>query len=140
MTISEITQRSAPDYAEQFSALKKEFPQNSKWYSTFDGSSQCAGWARLAFFRIHGYEFWVNNPGGNTVIKITDPNYIYTGLKVGDLVRYRNNGHSVIIMALHGDTVEVCDCNSDYACTVKYGTIMTRDHLAATFTHAYTMA
>ena len=122
-----------------FEAIKKEFPDGSHWYGCFDDSYQCAGWARKVFYEYHGYEYWVNNPGGNTVIKKTNSSYIYNGLKVGDLVRYKNDGHSVIITGIDGNYVYIADCNSDWNGIIRWDYRMSRDTLANTFTHAYTI-
>ena len=114
--------------------LKAKYPHNSKWYDTFDGSKECSGFARLLCYEAYDSEYYINNNGNWK--KITDPNYIDNGLKAGDLVRYKNDGHSVFITGVYSNTVSIADCNSDNACTVKWRDI-DKSALKNSFTHAY---
>lgn len=115
--------------------LQAKYPDGSKWYGTFDGSIQCAGFARLLCYEAYGSEYYLNNADGKW-IKYTDSSYIDNGLKSGDLVRYNYNGHSVWIVAVNGESVSIADCNSDWACTVRWRTV-TKASLKNGFTHAY---
>lgn len=44
--------------------LQAKYPNGSKWTSSFNGSWQCAGFARLMCYEAYGSEYFVNN-GGN---------------------------------------------------------------------------
>ena len=39
-------------------------------------------------------------------------------LKAGDAIRYKNNGHSIWVTAVNGDTITYADCNSDRQCKI----------------------
>ncbi len=56
-------------------------------------------------------------------------------LKAGDIVRYKNNGHSIFIIGVSGDTVTYADCNSDLHCKIKWDQTTTKASLKATFTY-----
>lgn len=117
------------------SQLKEKYPAGSKWNGSFDGSIQCAGFARLLCYEAYGSEYYTNNADGKWV-KHTNVSYIDTGLKAGDLVRYKNNGHSVFVVGVSTDSVEIADCNYDWANTVRWTTIP-KSVLKNGFTHAY---
>ena len=56
-------------------------------------------------------------------------------LKAGDIVRYRNNTHSVFVTAVVGDTVFLADCNWDAHCMIQWNRTVTKDTLRASFTY-----
>lgn len=115
--------------------LMATYPDKSKWYDTFDGSIECAGFARLMCYKAYGSEYYINNEDGKWT-KYTDSSYIDNSLKSGDLVRYNYNGHSVWVVDVVGDTVYIADCNYDRACTVRWTDIQ-KSALKKGFTHVY---
>ena len=56
-------------------------------------------------------------------------------LKAGDIVRYRNNTHSIFVTAVVGDTVFLADCNWDGHCGIQWNRTVTKDTLRASFTY-----
>lgn len=56
-------------------------------------------------------------------------------LKAGDIVRYKNNSHSIFITAVSGDAVTYADCNSDLHCQIKWNQTTTKAALKSTFTY-----
>ena len=56
-------------------------------------------------------------------------------LKAGDIVRYRNNGHSIWILAVEGDTVTFADCNWDGHCGIRWDAEISKETLKASFTY-----
>ncbi len=56
-------------------------------------------------------------------------------LKAGDIVRYKNNSHSIFITAVSGDAVTYADCNSDLHCQIKWNQTTTKATLKSTFTY-----
>ena len=124
--------------------LMEKYPDGSKWTSSFDGSYECAGFARLLCYEAYGSDYWINNNGGWK--KYTDSSYIDNGLKAGDYVRYKEGtvmsdgqihpGHSVFVVGVYDDEVAIADCNSDWDDTVRWGTIE-RSVLKKYFNRAY---
>jgi len=56
-------------------------------------------------------------------------------LKPGDIVRYNNNGHSIFVIGVAGDTVTYADCNSDRHCKIKWDQTTTKEKLKTSFTY-----
>lgn len=56
-------------------------------------------------------------------------------LKPGDIVRYRNNGHSLFVIGVDGENVTYADANSDNGCQIKWDRTTTKANLKATFTY-----
>lgn len=56
-------------------------------------------------------------------------------LKAGDIVRYKNNNHSIFVIGVSGDTVTYADCNSDRHCKIKWDQTTTKANLKSTFTY-----
>lgn len=56
-------------------------------------------------------------------------------LKAGDIVRYRNNTHSIFVIGVSGDTVTYADCNSDRHCQIKWDQTISKATLKSTFTY-----
>ena len=117
------------------SELQAKYPDGSKWYDSFDGSKQCAGFARMLAFEAYDSEYYIYNNDGKWK-KVTDSSYIDNNLKSGDYVRYRYNGHSIWVYKVDGDTVYIADCNADGNCTVRWRTV-TKADLKKGFTHVY---
>lgn len=119
------------------SQLKDKYPDGSKWTASFDGSIQCAGFSRLLCYEAYGSEYYTNNADGKWK-KHTSSSYIDTGLKAGDLVRYKPGryGHSVFVVGVSGNDVSIADCNSDLNDTVRWTTVK-KSNLKVGFQHAY---
>lgn len=99
------------------------------------GSTQLS-WQCMGYAEKLGYDFTGYNPRNNA-----NGWYTYTSssalnsLKAGDIVRYKNNGHSIFVTAVNGDTVTYTDCNSDNHCVIKWGKTISKSTLKASFTH-----
>ena len=79
-------------------------------------SWQCMGYAEKCGYDITGYNPRNNAHGWNTSTSSSS----LDSLKAGDIVRYKNNGHSIYITAVNGDTVTYTDCNSDGHCIIRW--------------------
>ena len=94
-------------------------------------SWQCMGYAEKL-----GYETTGSNPRENK-----NGWYTYTNssaldtLKAGDIVRYKNNGHSIFVIGVNGDTVTYTDCNSDGHCIIRWDATISKSTLRSTFTY-----
>ena len=94
-------------------------------------SIQCMGYAEKLGYDATGY-----NPRNNA-----NGWYTYTSasaldsLKPGDIVRYKNNSHSIYVTAVNGDTVTYTDCNSDGHCIIRWDVTISKSMLRSTFTN-----
>ena len=94
-------------------------------------SWQCMGYAEKLGYDATGY-----NPRNNA-----NGWYTYTSsssldnLKPGDIVRYKNNGHSIYVTGVNGDTVTYTDCNSDGHCIIRWDATISKSTLRSSFTH-----
>ena len=94
-------------------------------------SIQCMGYAEKL-----GYDFTGYNPRNNANgWKTYTSSSALDSLKPGDIVRYKNNGHSIFVTAVNGNTVTYTDCNSDGHCIIRWGATISKSTLKSTFTH-----
>ncbi|MDE6035820.1 MAG: GBS Bsp-like repeat-containing protein [Ruminococcus sp.] len=94
-------------------------------------SWQCMGFAEKIGYDITGYNPRNNANGWTTS---TNSNALNT-LKAGDIVRYKNNGHSIYVLGVNGDTVTYADCNSDGHCIIRWDQTISKSTLRSSFTH-----
>lgn len=102
ITASALTQS---EFDSKLNSLRSKYPNYSTWYSSFDGGSQCFGFARLM-----GYEVFGSYPS------IWSVSYDFNSVKAGDIVRYGNNGsggHSIFVTSVSGSTITFVDCNGN---------------------------
>ena len=60
--------------------------------------------------------------------------YDVNNLQIGDLVRINNDGHTIIVTDIVGDTVWYTDCNSDWQQTVYWDKTMSKSYLQSVLT------
>lgn len=94
-------------------------------------SWQCMGYAEKCGFDVTGYNPRVNSNGWYT----NSSSSALDSLKAGDIVRYKNDGHSIYVTAVSGDTVTYTDCNSDGHCIIRWGATISKSTLRSTFTN-----
>lgn len=140
--------------------LQEKYPQNAYWNHTgsgnnaggytwtpcdhhtgnctYSGSCGCNSYKGVAI-QCMGFAYQVASLAYDC-----DPrsewssNYSATALnrlKAGDIVRYKNNGHSIFVLGVSGDTVTYADCNSDHRCIIKWDQVTTKATLRSTFTY-----
>ena len=80
-------------------ATHKEGTSDDCQCNYYDGSFQCAGFARKILFDAYGEEC-TNWP------KMTSASYL-DHVKPGDMIRYKYNGHSVVVIKGDGDMITV---------------------------------
>ncbi len=100
--------------------------------NSFKGlASQCMGFAFQLAYLVYGgnpyYDFSKNY----------DVSALNT-LKSGDIVRYENNGHSIFVTAVNGDTVTFADCNAGNTCIIRWNATISKSTLRSTFTYVAT--
>ncbi len=89
----------------------------------FDGGVQCFGFAyKLAYDAYGSYASGWSS--GNM-----------SSLKAGDVIRYKNDGHSIWVTAVNGDTITYADCNSDTygnTCIIRWNKTISKSTVSKT--------
>ena len=102
ISASAITQS---EFDNKLNSLRSQYPNYSTWYGSFDGGSQCYGFARLV-----GYNVFGSYPSSWSRV------YSIRNVKKGDILQYGNtsgNGHTVFVTNVSGDTITFVDCNGN---------------------------
>ena len=97
-------------------------------------SWQCMGYAEKCGYDMTGFNPRNNANGWNTSYSSSALN----NLKAGDIVRYKNDGHSIYVTAVSGDIVTYTDCNgagSAKKCIIRWGETITKSTLKSTFSY-----
>lgn len=94
--------------------------------NSFDSSIQCMGFAHKLAYDAYGSSprTWSTSSNLNN-------------LKAGDVIRYKNNGHSIFVTAVNGDTITYADCNSDNHCKIMWDKTISKSVVSATLTRVY---
>lgn len=93
------------EFDQKITNLRSKYPNYSVWNDSFDGGTQCFGFARLM-----GYEIFGSKPS------TWNKSYNINEVKVGDIVRYGNTGkqgHSIFVTDVSGNTITFVDCNGN---------------------------
>ena len=102
ISASAITQS---EFDNKLNSLRSQYPNYSTWYGSFDGGSQCYGFARLV-----GYNVFGSYPSSWSRV------YSISNVKKGDILQYGNTsgtGHTVFVTNVSGDTITFVDCNGN---------------------------
>ena len=81
--------------------------------NSFDNAIQCMGYAHKISYEITGV-MPRNNYIKHTTLKASD-------LRVGDIIRYRWNGHSICVTGVSGNKISYTDCNYVGRCQIRWG-------------------
>ena len=81
--------------------------------NNFDNAIQCMGYAHKIAYEITGV-MPRNNFVKVTSLKASD-------LRVGDIIRYRWNGHSLCVTGVSGSKISFTDCNWVGRCQIRWG-------------------
>ena len=96
---------SQSDFNSKLSSLRASYPNYSTWTGSFDGGTQCYGFARLVAYSVFGEhaDSWSKS-------------YDISTVKAGDLVQYGNtsgSGHTIFVTSVSGSTITFVDCNGN---------------------------
>lgn len=93
--------------------------------NSFGSSIQCFGFANKLAYDAYGsyYTSWSKTTLNN--------------LKPGDVIRYKNNGHSIFVTGVSGNTITYGDCNSDGHCKIRWGATISKSTVTSTLTAVY---
>ena len=146
-------------FSDKIEALQKKFPHGKYWSHTpgksysmdsysstpcshhgscnytgkcgcnsfFEKAIQCHGFAVKL-----GYDVFGTDPYASWT-KI----YSADDIRLGDMVRYRNNGHTIFITGISKDTFTYADCNTDGKCGIRWNVTISRSTLKSTFTYVW---
>lgn len=89
---------------------------------------QCHGFACQLGYLVSGIDFYDSRWIGYTNSSVID------SVKPGDMVRYKNDGHTIFITGVNGDTITYADCNSDGYCKIRWNETISKSTLKSTFT------
>ena len=81
--------------------------------NSFDNAIQCMGYAHKISYEITGV-MPRNNYVKHTTLKASE-------LRVGDIIRYRWNGHSICVTGVSGNKISFTDCNFVGRCQIRWG-------------------
>lgn len=92
---------------------------NSCNCNSFDNAIQCMGYAHKISYEITGV-YPRNNYVKHTTLKASE-------LRVGDIIRYRWNGHSICVTGVKGNQISFTDCNYIGRCQIRWGVMNISD-------------
>ena len=105
VSVYDSSTMSRSDFDTKLNQLHQQYPDYSVWNGTFDGGTQCFGFARLMAYNVFG-----SKPSS------WSKNYDINNVKVGDLIQYGNTsgqGHTVFVTNISGNTITFVDCNGN---------------------------
>lgn len=80
--------------------------------NSFDKAIQCMGYAYKIAYEITGVS--ARKFSKSTNLKAS-------ALRVGDVIRFDNDGHSICVTGVDGSDISFTDCNWDYKCGIRWG-------------------
>ncbi len=88
-------------------------------------SIQCFGFANKLAYDAYGsyYTSWSRTSLNN--------------LKAGDVIRYKNDRHSIFVTGVDVDTIIYGDCNSDGHCKIRWDATISKSTVASSLTAVY---
>lgn len=89
--------------------------ENACYCNSFDNAIQCMGYAHKIAYEI------VGDSPRKTFVKSTTLNL--SKLRVGDIIRYRKNQHSLCVTGVSGTKISFTDCNWTDKCQIRWGVI-----------------
>lgn len=93
-------------------------------------SWQCMGYANKCGYDVTGYD-----PEWSSMWKKTTDSNDLKKLKGGDIIRYKNDGHSIYVIAVNGSTITYTDCNSDGHCKIRWDAKIDKSDVKKSFTY-----
>jgi uncharacterized protein YjdB len=93
--------------------------------NSFDNAIQCMGYAHKISYEITGV-YPRNNYQKIRTLKASD-------LRVGDIIRYRWDGHSICVTGVNGNKISFTDCNYIGRCQIRWGVMNLSDIIGFTY-------
>ncbi len=98
--------------------------------NSYETSWQCMGYANKCGYDVTGYD-----PEWSSMWKKTTNSNDLKNLKGGDIIRYKNDGHSIYVIAVNGNTITYTDCNSDGHCKIRWDAKIDKSDIKKSFTY-----
>lgn len=92
--------------------------------NSFDNAIQCLGFT----YKL-GYDYY------GTSVKTWPKTDTLDGVKPGDIIRYRDDSHSVFVTAVTDTTITYADCNMDRHCRIRWDVTVSRELLERLLTN-----
>ena len=105
--------------------LQQEYPTGSTW----DQWGECLGFASYVYSSLYGIDPY------DYKYEMGNPTYTLDQAQPGDIVRYKDNGHSVFILERNGNTFKVAEANYDWNNTVRWYQTKTYSDLSNGYTY-----
>ncbi|MBQ5970576.1 MAG: hypothetical protein IJL52_10790, partial [Clostridia bacterium] len=95
--------------------------------NTFKGHAiQCMGFAYQLASLVYGGDPYVERTANQSTSALDS-------LKAGDIITYKNGGHTIFVTGVEGDTITFADCNSDYQCGIRWDETISKSKVRSTF-------
>ncbi len=96
----------------------------------WETSWQCMGYANKCGYDVTGFD-----PERSSMWKkSSDPNDLKT-LKAGDIIRFKNDTHSIYVIDVNDGVVTFTDCNSDGHCKICWDSKIDKSDIKKSFTY-----
>ncbi len=95
--------------------------------NSFSSAIQCMGYAFKCAYDVYGSytSSWSSSYSTSALDSV----------KAGDVIRYRNDGHSIFVTGVSGSTITYTDCNSDGHCIIKWNRTIDKSTVRSSFTY-----
>ena len=95
--------------------------------NSFSSAIQCMGYAFKCAYDVYGsYTSSWSSSSSSTALN---------NVKAGDVIRYKNDGHSIFVTGVSGNTITYTDCNSDGHCIIKWNRTIEKSTVRSSFTY-----
>lgn len=112
-------------------AAKQQYPSGSRWTGSYDGASQCHGWALMIADKIYGF-----SSSSSSRCRCWTRHKNINNIKAGDVVViYRSSAHStnkthtVFVTAVNGNNFTFADCNWDWKGGIRWDVTKSKSEL-----------
>lgn len=106
VTVHANSSISQSEFDNRINSLRTQYYNGYQWKESFDGASQCCGFAYL-----------IGNAVFGTKPRYWNKEYSMDNVKTGDIIQYGNAdsgyGHTVFVTNVSGNTITFVDCNGN---------------------------
>ncbi len=97
---------------------------NSCLCNSFSNAIQCFGFAYKVAYDYYG-----------SIPRDWSTSYNINAVKAGDVIRYKNDTHSIWVTSVNGNTITYADCNSDGRCVIRWNQTISKSSVSSTFNY-----
>ncbi|MEE1314940.1 MAG: SH3 domain-containing protein, partial [Faecalimonas sp.] len=132
-----LTASAAGGVKSKLDSVISSYPAESRWTGSFDGGTQCYGFAKLVIYNVFGksnasgytYRTWTyagaSTSGMNVIGSITSYSEssvknLLSKARPGDVLQFNTSKqHSMIVYSVNSNSVTIYDCNWDNNCGIR---------------------